>query len=110
MITERGLTRLKLRAYRVYPDAGCPDCHAAGEATGKSADGPVSLGASDTVAGGYSGRIPTVSRSPCALPNCQCVIHRTGAPRLDPVAAYLINGRPPMGVGVNSGLRRVDIA
>jgi hypothetical protein len=40
----------------------------------------------------------------------ELVGHRTGAPTLDAVAAYLIDGRPRWGGRVRSYLSRVDLA
>jgi len=111
MITERDLKRLKLRAYRVYRDAGHTLTAMPQEKR------PVNL-QTDLCLSERRMRLKAAIQQafrayfdhPCALPNCQCVIHRMGAPTLDAAAAYLIDGRPRWGGRVRSYLSRVDLA
>ena len=94
MITERGLKRLRMRSYRVFRDGRHTPTAMPPEAR------PISL-RTDLC---YSERrlrlkaaITQAFRAylnhPCAVPGCQCMIHRLGAPQADALAAYLLDGR-----------------
>jgi hypothetical protein len=98
MITERGRKRLAFRAYQVYREGRHTLTVMPPEAR------PVKL-RTDLCHSERRLRLKAAIQQafrayldhPCALPNCQCVIHRLGAPQLDTVTTNLFSGRPRWG-------------
>jgi len=96
VITERGLKRLQTRSYRVFREGKQASIVAPPRAGIVKLRGDVNstdrrLRVKASVAQAFRAYL----EHPCAVPGCQCIIHRLGAPQADELTNYILNAVPP---------------
>jgi hypothetical protein len=94
MITERGLLRLRLRKYRVFAETLAPSRQTVWN--GQERVPPIEGSPQErrmrlkrAIIVGFRDYLKT----PCAVPNCPCMIHRLGVPQIDVVDEAMRNSR-----------------
>jgi hypothetical protein len=108
MITERGLWRLKVRAYRIFGEPLAPSRQFIWNGREKL---PTIKGSPQERRMRLKQAVAVFSREyiqhPCAMPNCRCVVHKLGLRQADVVVEVMCASLPGRHLrAANGGHRR----